>query len=53
MGNFQQIASCSGTAPATANGDVITLIGRAAISAVTPAGNDYTDTITVVGAGNF
>jgi hypothetical protein len=53
MGNFQQIASCSGAAPATANGDVITLIGRAAISAVTPAGNDYTDTITVVGAGNF
>jgi hypothetical protein len=53
MGNYQQIASCSGTAPATANGDVVTLIGRAAISAVAPAGSDYTDTITVVGAGSF
>lgn len=42
---------------ATANGptdsDVITLIPRVAISALTQAGTDYTDTLTVVGAGHF
>jgi len=47
---YQPIAACTG---GTANGDVISLIERATISAATPAGNDYTDTITVVGAGNF
>ncbi len=52
-GTFQPIAACTGTAPATANGDVITLIERAAIAGSTPAGADYSDTITVVGAGNF
>ncbi len=51
--NFQPIAACTGASPATANGDVITLVERAAISGATPAGSDYTDTITVVGAGNF
>lgn len=51
--DFQPIAACTGTPPATANGDVITLIERAAIAGSTPAGSDYTDTITVVGAGNF
>ncbi len=50
---FQPIASCTGTSPATANGDVITLIERAAIAGSTPAGADYSDTLTVVGAGNF
>lgn len=50
---FQPIAACTGTPPATANGDVITLIERVAIAGSTPAGSDYTDTITVVGAGNF
>jgi hypothetical protein len=50
---YQRIASCTGAAPATANGDVITMTERAAISGVTPAGTDYTDSITVVGAGNF
>jgi hypothetical protein len=50
---YQRVAYCSGAAPATANGDVITLTERAAISAVTPAGTDYTDSITVVGAGDF
>jgi hypothetical protein len=50
---FQPIASCTGVSPATSNGDVITLIERAAISGATPAGSDYTDTVTVVGAGNF
>ncbi len=47
---FQPIAACTG---GTANSDVITLIERAAISGATPAATDYTDTITVVGAGNF
>jgi len=48
--NFQPIAACTG---GTANSDVITLVERAAIAGVTPAATDYTDTITVVGAGNF
>ncbi len=47
--SFQLIASSGGTA----NGDVITLIPRAAISGVTPAATDYSDTLTVVGAGRF
>jgi len=47
---FQPIAACPG---GTANSDVITLIERATISGATPAATDYTDTITVVGAGNF
>ncbi|HEY6736426.1 MAG TPA: hypothetical protein VI322_01790 [Candidatus Saccharimonadia bacterium] len=51
--NFQPVAACTGTAPATSNGDVITLIERASIAGGTPAGSDYTDTITVVAAGNF
>lgn len=46
---YQQIASANGTA----NGDVITIIPRATISGVTPAASDYTDTLTVVGAGVF
>lgn len=46
---LQSFASANGTA----NGDVITLIPRAAISGVTPAASDYTDTLTVVGAGIF
>jgi hypothetical protein len=33
---FQPIAACTGASPATANGDVITLIERAAISGATP-----------------
>jgi hypothetical protein len=47
--NFRPIASANGTA----NGDVITLTGRATISGNTPAATDYTDTLTVIGAGNF
>jgi len=47
--SFQQLASANGTA----NGDVITLIPRAAISGQTPAASDYADTLTVVGAGIF
>lgn len=50
---FQPIASCVVATTGTANGDIITLTERASISGATPAGSDYTDTITVVGAGNF
>lgn len=46
---FQPIASASGTT----DGDVLTLIERATINAVVPAATDYTDTLTVVGAGRF
>jgi hypothetical protein len=46
---FRQIASANGTA----NGDVLTLRGKAGINAFTPAGIDYTDTWTVIGAGSF
>jgi hypothetical protein len=48
-GTFQPVATASGTA----NGDVITFINRAAIAGSTPAGSDYTDTMTIVAAGNF
>lgn len=35
------------------NGDVITLYGRASMIATKAAANDYTDTWTIVAAGNF
>lgn len=47
--SLQPIASSNGTA----NGDVISLVPRTAISGVTPSASDYTDTLTVVGAGTF
>lgn len=47
--SLQPIASANGTT----DGDVLTLIARATISAVKGAADDYTDTLTVVGAGNF
>jgi hypothetical protein len=50
---FQVISSCTGGSPGTASGDTITLKERVAISGATPAATDYTDTITVVAAGNF
>ena len=37
----------------TTGGDVLTLIERATVSAVTPAASDYTDTLTVIAAGRF
>jgi len=46
---YRQIGSANGTA----NGDVLKLYGKAGISGTTPAGNDYTDTWTVIGAGTF
>ncbi len=46
---YQEIATCDGTT----NGDVITLIARATASAIKAAAEDYTDTWTVIGAGNF
>jgi hypothetical protein len=42
-----------GTAPVGGAGDVATIIPRVAISATTKAANDYTQTLTVAGAGNF
>lgn len=47
--DYQPIASSGGTA----GGDVLTLIPRASIAGNTPAASDYTDTLTVVGAGRF
>ena len=41
------------TANGPTDGDVLTLVFRSTISALTPAANDYTDTLFVVGAGNF
>ena len=46
---LRQIASSTGTT----NGAVLTLKAASAINGSTPAANDYTDTITVIGAGNF
>ena len=46
---FRPIASANGTA----NGDVINLTERSTIAGMTPAASDYTDTMTVVGAGVF
>ncbi len=47
--NFRPIASANGTS----TGDVITLTERATIDGAVPAATDYTDTLTVIGAGNF
>lgn len=47
---FQPMAEC---VTGTANNDVITLTPRAKIVASQAAATDYTDTLTVVGAGRF
>lgn len=47
--SFQPIATANGAA----NGDVLTLVPRVAISGLTEAASDYTDTLTVVGSGTF
>lgn len=46
---FRQVASSTGTASSA----VITLKSRAAINSLTPAANDYTDTLTIIGAARF
>jgi hypothetical protein len=46
---FQEVATANGPS----DGDVITLIPRVTISALTKAATDYADTLTVVGAANF
>lgn len=50
---FRPIASCTGAPPATSDGDSLLLTERAVIRGGTPAGSDYSDIITIVGAGNF
>jgi hypothetical protein len=47
--NFRPIASANGTT----TGDILNVLERASITGATPAANDYTDTITFIGAGNF
>jgi hypothetical protein len=51
--NYQPIAACTGTPPAASDGDTILLKELATIRGSTVAGSDYSDIITVVGAGNF
>lgn len=46
---FQPAAASSGTT----DGDVLTLIERAKVTAVQASANDYTDTLTVVAAGRY
>lgn len=46
---FTEFASANGPT----DSDIITLVPRAAISGLTQAGADYTDTLTIVAAGNF
>jgi len=47
--NFQSLATSTGTADTA----VLTLTNNVTINGATPAATDYTDTITVVGAGLF
>ncbi len=47
--SLRQVATANGTT----SGSVINFQEKAAISAATPAATDYTDTITIVAAGNF
>ena len=50
-GTFQPVATSNGTAGS--GGDVLTLVGKAAIAGDTPAAPDYSDIWTVIGAGTF
>ncbi len=47
--SLRQIASSTGTASSA----IITIKERAAITTTTPAANDYTDTVTIIGAAKF
>lgn len=49
--SFQEIATATG--PVASNGHVLTILPRVAISATTQSADDYTQTFTVIGAGNF
>lgn len=53
--NFVPIGACTRdtAAPGTDDGDTILLKEQATIRGGTPAGSDYSDVISVVGAGNF
>ncbi len=48
-GTFRQIAQSTGTA----GNAVLNLKERAAVTSMTPAATDYTDTITIIGAGRY
>jgi hypothetical protein len=48
---YQEIASATG--PVGGTGDVVTILPRVAISSTTQSADDYTNTLTVIGAGNF
>jgi hypothetical protein len=48
--NFSEIGQCTGAPSAN---DGLKLVESCTIAATTPAATDYTDIITVVGAGNF
>jgi hypothetical protein len=48
-GTNRMMASSTGTA----SGAIVTVKEYATISSITPAANDYSDTITLVGAGSF
>ncbi len=47
--NFRPIATANGTT----TGDIIDLTERATIDGAVPSATDYTDTLSVIGAGNF
>jgi hypothetical protein len=48
---FQEIADADG--PVGGVGDVVTILPRVAISTTTQSADDYTNTLTVIGAGDF
>jgi hypothetical protein len=48
--DYAEIGTCAG---GVSNGDGLRLSNHVAIKAITPAATDYTQTIDVVGAGNF
>jgi hypothetical protein len=50
---FAQLASCNGGSTGTSNASSFLIIQAANISGSTPAASDYSDIITVVGAGLF
>jgi|SRR6202050_2803818 len=49
-GHWQQAGQCAG---GESNGDGLKFVEEAGVSVLTPAATDYTDTLTIVGAGLF